>query len=34
MYALHPIYSERVGAAKIVEYNLVFTINILNFIIN
>ncbi len=34
MYALHPSYSERIGAAKIVNYNRVFTINILNFTIN
>ncbi len=34
MYALHPSYSERVGAAKIVDYKLVFTINILNLDIN
>jgi hypothetical protein len=26
-YTLHPSYSERVGAAKMVHYNRVFTIN-------
>ncbi len=31
---LHPSYSERVGAAKIVHNNRVFTINIINFTIN
>jgi hypothetical protein len=34
MYALHRSYSEGVSAAKIVYYNLVFTINKLNLIIN
>ncbi len=34
MYALHHIYSEGVGAVKIVYYNLVFNINKLNFTIN
>jgi hypothetical protein len=29
-----PVYSERVGAAKSVHYNRVFTINVFNFIIN
>ncbi len=34
MYALHPVYSKRVGAAKIVYNKLVLTINILNFTVN
>jgi hypothetical protein len=31
---LHPSYSERVGAGKSVDYNRVFTINVLNLTIN
>ncbi len=33
-FTVHPSYSERVGAAKIVHNNRVFTINVFNLTIN
>jgi hypothetical protein len=33
-YTVDPVYNERVGAAKTVHYNRVFTINVFNLTIN